>query len=219
MITDTSAQEPRGLNTKELESLAALSAESPTRRIDHALEIARQILGMDFGYVTEFVGDEQILRGVSGDSASFDMTQGDGYPLDGTYCQRMVVGSIPKIVPNTAENEELRDLAVTKLSVIGSYVGVPIYLSDGSMYGTFCTISHQPQSDLGERHLLLMQILSHIVAAGIEQQRLEKENERLRTKMAEMQSDFDEFEEDRRVTRILTSGEFKTIPRGTPPPQ
>jgi hypothetical protein len=37
--------------------------------------------------------------------------------------------------------------------------------------------------------------------------------------MAEMQSDFDEFEEDRRVTRILTSGEFKTIPRGTPPPQ
>lgn len=219
MITDTSAQEPRGLNTKELESLAALSAESPTRRIDHALEIARQILGMDFGYVTEFVGDEQILRGVSGDSASFDMTQGDGYPLDGTYCQRMVVGSIPKIVPNTAENEELRDLALTKLSAIGSYVGVPIYLSDGSMYGTFCTISHQPQSDLGERHLLLMQILSHIVAAGIEQQRLEKENERLRTKMAEMQSDFDEFEEDRRVTRILTSGEFKTIPRGTPPPQ
>jgi GAF domain-containing protein len=219
VITDTSAQEPRGLNTKELESLAALSAESPTRRIDHALEIARQILGMDFGYVTEFVGDEQILRGVSGDSASFDMTQGDGYPLDGTYCQRMVVGSIPKIVPNTAENEELRDLALTKLSAIGSYVGVPIYLSDGSMYGTFCTISHQPQSDLGERHLLLMQILSHIVAAGIEQQRLEKENERLRTKMAEMQSDFDEFEEDRRVTRILTSGEFKTIPRGTPPPQ
>ena len=219
MTTDTSAQEPRGLNTKDLESLAALSAESPTRRIDHALEIARQILGMDFGYVTEFVGDEQILRGVSGDSASFDMTQGDGYPLDGTYCQRMVVGSIPKIVPNTAENEELRDLALTKLSAIGSYVGVPIYLSDGSMYGTFCTISHQPQSDLGERHLLLMQILSHIVAAGIEQQRLEKENERLRTKMAEMQSDFDEFEEDRRVTRILTSGEFKTIPRGTPPPQ
>ena len=219
MSTHTSAQDPGGLTTKDLESLATLSAESPTRRIDHALEIARQLLGMEFGYVSEFVGDEQILRGVSGDSASFDLNAGDGYPLDGSYCQRMVMGTIPKIVPNTAENDELRDLALTKLSAIGSYVGVPIHLSDGSMYGTFCTVSHQPHSDLGERHLLVMQILSHIVAAGVEQQRLEKENERLRAKMAAMQSDFDEFEEDRRVTRIMNSGEFRTIPRGTPPPE
>jgi GAF domain-containing protein len=217
--TGTPAPDPRGLSTTDLESLAALSAETPTRRIEHALEIARQILGMEFGFVTEFRGDEQILRGVSGDSASFDMSAGDGYPLDGTYCQRMVLGTIPKIVPNTADNDELRDLAMTKLSAIGSYVGVPIYLSDGKMYGTFCTISHEPRSDLGERHLLLMQVLSNVVAAGVEQQRLEKDNERLRTKMAEMQSDFDEFEEDRRVTRILTSGEFQTIPRGTPPPK
>jgi GAF domain-containing protein len=217
--TETSAPDPRGLATQDLESLATLTAQAPAKRIDRALELARQLLGMELGYLTEFVGDEQILRGVAGDSASFDMTPGDGYPLDGTYCQRMVLGTIPQIITNTAENDELRDLAVTKLSAIGAYVGIPIYLSDGSMYGTMCAVSHEPHSDLGERHLLLMKILSQFVAAGVEQQRLEKDNTRLRAKMAAMQSDFDEFEEDRRVTRIMNSGEFRTIPRGTPPPE
>jgi GAF domain-containing protein len=174
---------------------------------------------MEFGFVSEFVGEELILRSVSGDADSFDMSDGDGYPLEGTYCQRMVSGRIPKVIPSTAENEELRDLAMTKLSGIGAYVGVPILLSSGKLYGSLAVFSHRPQRNLGPRQLQLLEVLARIIASGIEQQSLEKENERLRARIAGMSDELDEAESDRRLSRILLSGEFQTIPRGTPPPK
>jgi GAF domain-containing protein len=219
MSPDPNIPDPSDLATSDLRSLAEVAAETSQRQTDHALEVARQLLGMDFSYLSEFVGDEQILRGTSGDGASFDMSVGDGYPLDGSYCQRMVVGQIPNLVPDSAERDELRDLALTKLAGIGSYVGVPVYLHDGRLYGTFSAISHDPRRQLGERHVQLMEVLGHIVASSIEWQRLEKENERLREKIAKMDTELDEAEGDRRLSRILMSGEFQAIPRGTPPPE
>jgi GAF domain-containing protein len=212
-------EESSTVTTNHLESLASVAAEPSGPRIDRALEVAREVLGMDFSYVTEFVSGEQIIRGTSGDSASFDMNTGDGYPLDGTYCQRMVAGKIPRLIPNTAENEELRDLAMTKLSAIASYVGVPIYLHDGALYGTLVAVSHDAHTELAELDVKLMEVLSHIIASSIEQQRLEKEVAQLQEKISQMNTELDDAEGDRRLSRILMSGEFQAIPRGTPPPQ
>ena len=210
----------RGLSRHDLQTLALVSAESPKDGgVDHVLEVTRQILGTDFGFISEFRGEEQILRGTAGDGASFEMTSGDGYPLDGSYCQRMVDGRIPKLVPDTSRNDELRDLALTKLSQIGAYIGVPIYLSDGKLYGTFVSINHQPAPELDENHVRLMEVLSHFVASGIELRRLAKENERLRSQIGRMTEELDEAEEDRRMSRILTSGEFQAIPKGVIPPR
>jgi GAF domain-containing protein len=212
----------RGLSRQDLQSLAAVTAltsESTADSNDHVLEVARQILEMDFGYVAEFRGDEMILRATAGDGASFDMSKGDGYPLDGSYDQRMVAERIPNVVSDTSANDELRDLAVTKLAAIGAYIGVAIYLKDGKLYGTFVTVAHAAQPDLDDRHVQLLALLSHIVASGMEIQRLEKDNARLRGQIGRMTEELDEAEEDRRMSRILTSGEFQAIPRSTLPPK
>jgi GAF domain-containing protein len=211
MATEPSASPPRGLDAQGLDRLAALSAESASQRIDHALSIAREVLDMDVGYMTEFVDGEQVYRGLSGDAASFDMSTGDGYPLDGTYCKRMIEGKIPRVVSNTAENAELRELALTKLAAIGAYIGVPIILSDGTLYGTICTISHDAQPELGDRDLRLMEVLAHIVASGVEQERLENENARLRVLIAKMGNQLADVEEDVRLATIMGSGEFTRI--------
>ena len=213
----------RGLSRRDLSTLSAsvvtaTPAETPEDETERVLEVARQIMEMELGYVTEFKGDEEIVRATAGDAASFDMSKGDGYPLDGSYNQRMVAGVIPNIVTDTSKNEEVRDLAVTKLSAIGSYVGVPIYLKKGKLYGAFVVVSHEPQPDLGERHLRLMEVLGQVVASGMEQQRLEKENGRLRSQIRRMTEELDEAEEDRRMSGILTSGEFLAIPHGKIPP-
>ncbi len=150
MTTETSAAQPQ-LDARDLERLIALSSESPAQRIRSALGLARELLGLEFGYITEFRGDEQLIQGVSGDRISFEIAPGDGYPLDGSYCQRMIAGTIPNAVPNTAASREVRDLAMTKLSAIGAYIGVPIYLSDGKLYGTLCAVSHHAHEELGPR--------------------------------------------------------------------
>jgi GAF domain-containing protein len=131
----------------------------------------------------------------------------------------MIEGTIPKAVPNTAAIEELRELAFTKLSAIGAYVGVPMHTTDGKLYGTIVAVSHEPREDLGASQVRLLELISGIIGGAIEQQRMEKENERLRARMASMTEELDAAEEDRRLSRILLSGEFRTIPHGTPPPE
>jgi GAF domain-containing protein len=219
MTTDASAAEAPTLDAKALEGLIALSALKPTWRIRQALDLARELLGLEFSYITEFRGDEQLIQGVSGDRISFDMSPGDGYPLDGSYCQRMIAGKIPNVIPDAAANPEVRDLAVTRLSAIGAYVGVPVYLYEDKLYGTLCAASHQPHPELGAREVRLMELLSQIITGALEEQRTERENQRLRDRIGGLTDELDAAEEDRRVSRILLSGEFRTIPRGTPPPE
>jgi GAF domain-containing protein len=212
MATDASAHEPaRGLSPQELEQLALLPTEPPVQRIDKAIAMARDSLGMELGYLTEFSGDEQIYRAVAGNGASFDISVGEGLPLPGSYCERMISNRIPHVVPNTAEVDELRDLAMTRVGRVASYAGVSVRLSDGSLYGTLCTVSHEPRPDLGEGHVHLLEMLSRIVASGIEQERLVRENDRLRNQLVGMSDELDLAEEDRRLSRILLSGEFTTL--------
>jgi GAF domain-containing protein len=217
MTTDPAVAETPSLDAKDLERLIALSSEKPTWRIRHALDLARELLGVEFSYIAEFRGDEELIQGVSGDGVSFDMSPGDGYPLDGSYCQRMITGEIPNVVVDAAANPEVRDLALTKLSAIGAYVGVPVHLYDEKLYGTLCAMSHTPHPELGTREVRLMELLSQLITGALEEQRTERENQRLRDRIGGLTDELDTAEEDRRVSRILMSGEFKTIPRGTPP--
>jgi hypothetical protein len=55
-----------------------------------------------------------------------------------------LVRPIPATVPDVRTVAELRDLPVTVELDIGCYVGVPINLSDGRLYGTLCGFAHEP---------------------------------------------------------------------------
>jgi EAL domain-containing protein (putative c-di-GMP-specific phosphodiesterase class I) len=57
-------------------------------------------------------------------------------------------------------------------------VGVPIELSDGTTYGSFCCLSHDPH-DLGDRDVNFMLMLAELVAADVESQR-ERDKETVR---------------------------------------
>jgi GAF domain-containing protein len=212
MATDDSAQQSSGnLSPQELERLASLPGEAPVERIDHAVGMAREALGMEVAYLTEFEGEEQVYRAVAGSGSSFDITVGEGRALEGSYCERMITNRIPAVVTNSADNDELRDLSFTRVGNVASYVGVPVRLSDGSLYGTLCAVSHQPRTDIGPERVRLLEMLSRIVASGIEQERLQRENEQLKTQLSGLSFQLDEAEEDRRLSRILLSGEFTTL--------
>jgi GAF domain-containing protein len=89
--------------------------------------------------------------------------------LEQTYCARMLAGEMPNVVPDTRREPAVRDLAVTR--VVGSYVGVPVKLSDGRLHGTLCCASSTARADLGSEELRFMHVLANIVAARVEQVR------------------------------------------------
>jgi EAL domain-containing protein (putative c-di-GMP-specific phosphodiesterase class I) len=71
------------------------------------------------------------------------------------------------------------DLPVTREAAIGAYVGVPVRLWDGRLYGTLCCLSHDPEPTLNSRDIRFVRVLAEIVAEQIDCQELETEKRRL----------------------------------------
>jgi GAF domain-containing protein len=186
------------------------------RSIDDALEIARQALGMDAGYVAQFVQGEQVYRAVADDAESFDLRQDEGYPLDGSYCQRMVMGVIPNMVTDSSAMEEVRDLAITKLGDIGAYIGVPITFSDGRVYGTVCAVSHRSHTELSDRDVLVLKAVARLMASELERESMRAENEKLEARLAEAESEIEELREAVQTAETAVSSEFVDV-RGSRP--
>lgn len=165
----------------------------PAVAIAEALEIARQALGMEAGYVTEFTGGEQVYRELAGEAGSFDMRLNEGYRLDGSYCMRMALGEIPNLIPDSSAEEGVRDLAITELGKIGAYVGVPIKFSDGSVYGSVCTVSHEARPDLRERDVLVLSAIARLIGAELERVQTLRENQQLGGRIGELEAELEEL--------------------------
>jgi GAF domain-containing protein len=124
--------------------------------IERMLSAVREALRMDVAFVSEFSGDKLVFRAIEGDAESFGWREGQGFPLDESYCKRVLDGRIPDVVPDAKGEEATRDLRVTSEADMGCYCAVPLVLSDGSLYGTLCCVSHEPDPWLRERDLRLM---------------------------------------------------------------
>ncbi len=85
-------------------------------------------------------------------------------------------------MPDSGEDEEVRDLEMTQVSNIGSYVGVPLQFSDGRLFGTVCCMSHSPRRELRERYAGFMCIIARLLAEHIEREELEAKNRELEIK-------------------------------------
>jgi GAF domain-containing protein len=194
--------------TNELDVLAALAEAEGDEIVERALAVAREMLGMELAYMTQFTEQDQVYRAVDGAGEEFSMQEGAAYALEGSYCQRMVLGHIPNAVPDVSENEELKDLELTAKADIGSYVGVPITLSDGTLYGTVCVTSHDANPELAERDVAFMQVLARIIAGQLEQRRLNQENEALKGRVKSLKLEIDQAAQKEQVDEIADSDWF-----------
>ncbi len=128
--------------------------------LQEILSVFREAFEMDVAFISEFVEDQQVLRIIEGDSETFGVEEGTSLPLEGSICQRIIDGRVPNAIPDTRADERVKDLDITRAANIGSYVGFPLRLSDGRLYGTLCCASHSPDPWLRERDLRLVRDLA-----------------------------------------------------------
>jgi hypothetical protein len=67
--------------------------------IEHMLSDVRRALEMDVTFVSEFADDQLVFRALEGDAGSFGWREGQSFPLDESYCKRVLDGRIPRVVP------------------------------------------------------------------------------------------------------------------------
>jgi EAL domain-containing protein (putative c-di-GMP-specific phosphodiesterase class I) len=136
--------------------------------IERLLAPARTHLGMEVVIVSEFAGEEQILRHLEGDPEAFGLQTGAGSRLSDTYCWRVANGLLPPVIPDARADVRVRDLEVTWEADIGSYIGAPIRFSDGRVYGSVCCLSHSANPSLRERDAEFMTMLAALIGLELE---------------------------------------------------
>ena len=169
----TELQASVGRTEAELSILANIASTRAADSVEHILAVARGVLGMDVSFVSRFTEDEMVFRALDGEAESFGWREGEGVPLDGTYCKRVVGGKLPSVVPDAKGDERVSNLDVTRDAGIGSYVGQPIRFSDGRLYGTLCCLSHSPDPDLQERDAKFIEVLARLMADRLEREESE----------------------------------------------
>lgn len=136
--------------------------------IDRVLALARLQLDMDLALLSEFVDGQSVYRALEGDNESFGVDEGDTIDLPETYCHQLVTGRSDGLIPDAATDPSVRDLALTAEARIGSYAGVPIRLSDGTTFGTLCSVSHAAKPELGDRDRQLLDFLAEVIGTTLE---------------------------------------------------
>ncbi len=146
------------------------------------LSVAREVLGMDVSFVSCFTEERMVFLTHDGDARSFGWREGEGVPLEGTFCQRVMEGKLPEVITDAKNDERVNRLAITHEADIGSYVGVPLRFSDGRAYGMLCCLSHSAEPQLRERDRKFLEVLARMVANQLEREALEAKNHRLEVK-------------------------------------
>ncbi len=142
------------------------SAESAESHVRGLLQAAREQLCVDIAYFTKFTEGAEHIDFLAGDSSTFAFGEGSAIPLDETYCRRVIEGTAPAIVPDVALEPRMGDL--TAGETIGSYLGAPVRLSDGRIYGTVCCASNDPDESLGSAAEAHVRVLADRLATLVE---------------------------------------------------
>jgi EAL domain-containing protein (putative c-di-GMP-specific phosphodiesterase class I) len=168
----------RSASLDGLAELAHLSLDGSSEAIDRILSLARAALDMDLALVGFFDG-EYVVEALDGDNEWFDIEVGKRTPVSETYCQRMTRGDLPHLIHDASADLRTADLPLTREAGIGAYVGVPIRLWDGTLYGTLCCLSRSAEPSLNDRDVRFLRVLAEIVADQIDREQLESEKRKL----------------------------------------
>jgi EAL domain-containing protein (putative c-di-GMP-specific phosphodiesterase class I) len=137
------------------------------QQVAELLRTARSALGLSIAFLSRLDGTVQHLEVV--DTA---------YPLifrekrrvrqKTSFCQAILDGRLPPVIPDVREHPAAMALPAARFPRLRSYVSVPVTLSDGSLYGTFCAAGLTEDKGLSPRDQALMEVLAAAAAVVIE---------------------------------------------------
>lgn len=172
------------------------SGKSSQTQLLRMLRAIRSHLGMDVAFISQFAGGQRIFRHVDSDLENAPVQEGEGGPLDQSYCQRVVNGRLPQMIQDASTLPAALELEATKTLPVGAHMSVPIRLSDGSIYGTYCCFSFKPDHSLNDRDLAVMQVFADLTADQIEKDLADSKSRR------EVRSRIEEILQGERLTSV-----------------
>lgn len=141
---------------------------SPNQIVVETLRSVRTLLGMEVAFVAEIRDGRRIFRYIDSDWEGIPITVGGSDPVEDSYCQRVLDGRLPELIRDATKIPEALKLPATLAVPVGAHLSVPITLSDGHVYGTYCCFSRQADETLNERDIRAMRLFADITGKLLE---------------------------------------------------
>lgn len=135
-------------------------------KVAELLRVAKKSLGLSMTFLSRLDGEVQHLEVVESTIPFFH--DGQTQPQATSLCQAILDGKLPSVIPNIAKIPEAKRLPAARFPRLRSYISVPVSLSDGTLYGTFCAAGFTADNDLSKRDRALMEVLASAAATIIE---------------------------------------------------
>lgn len=139
------------------------------RQIAELLRTAKKSLHLSVAFLSRLDGTTQHLEVVES-SVPFLFREGATQARETTLCQAVLDEKLPAVIPDLKDFPRAMELPAARMPRIRSYVSVPVTLSDGTLYGTFCAAGLTSDKDLTERDKALMDVLASAASVIIEPQ-------------------------------------------------
>ncbi|ACT48003.1 sensor domain-containing protein [Methylotenera mobilis] len=149
------------INTQHLLSI---QKEAGSNFLQSTLATLRRHLDMDVAFISHIHDGVREFMFVDSKDLNPPIAVGDSGSLDDSYCQRVIDGRLPEIINDAFELPEAMSMDVTTLVPVRAHMSVPIRLSNGKLYGTFCCFSYTSDQTLNERDISIMHVFADLIA-------------------------------------------------------
>lgn len=150
--------------------LLIMATQQGSGFLQRTLGSIRRHLNMDVAFISRFHDGVREFEVIDAKQEQTPIQVGDSGPLEESYCQRVVDGRLPELIADAFENSEAMTLPVTVALPVRAHMSVPIRLSNGDVYGTFCCFSYSADQSLNTRDISMMHVFAELVSDHLEKQ-------------------------------------------------
>ena len=163
----TAPTTPTDASLARLSALAARGFADPDEAIAAILDLARDLLGLTTAVVAQSDGD--VWRALHVADAAFGLVPGATLPLADTFCS-LVTAAEPVVIADAPNDPRGGLVAAPARLGVRAFVGVPLVLRDGTVYGTLCALDRRASNPGGEA-VAALRILARLVVHELEHAR------------------------------------------------
>lgn len=146
---------------------AALTGTDGLTPIDRILDAVRSHLGMEIAFASRIYDGVREFTHIRAD-CPVPVAPGVAEPLEQTLCQAVLDRRLPALMHDASQHEAALPMPITAILPVGSHLNVPLTLSNGQVYGTFCCVSRTPDLSLTERDMATLRAFAQLAAQQIE---------------------------------------------------
>ncbi|MBM7603064.1 diguanylate cyclase (GGDEF)-like protein [Metabacillus crassostreae] len=136
------------------------------------LDMAKEYLPDRLIFLSSFTEEQQFIVKVSEARTDIHLKEGMAFNLNGTICNRINFDdSKPLIFEDMSKETCLDDLRESLKEInINSYLGIPVILGNGEVFGTLCAV-HKETRNFNERSIKMLQRIAKMFSFYIELER------------------------------------------------